>query len=80
MCEVRFENDNLVVTCENEHIFHVDCINQFKNEEKKECTLCNCSMILEDDAEMGSLQVDKTPNRRRLRGLSPKKRQSVTFS
>ena len=72
--------DNLVVICENEHIFHSNCIDKRKQEEKMECPYCSCSMMLVDDDEGGSLLADKSPAKRRSNGLSPKKGMSVTFS
>ena len=72
MCKVDFDLDDMVVNCSNEHTFHRNCF-EGRVENVKECPLCFCSMLFEDDYESAS-ELKLIAQKSSLRSLSPKRK------
>ena len=61
-CFQSFGNESVVVECEKEHVFHLQC---FIAEDKRDCTTCQFAMITEYDLGYGSVLLSP-PKRSRL--------------
>ena len=67
ICGKEFDLGDIVVDCENDHVFHNHCFEE-KAENAHKCPVCSCPMLFEEPFEEGLIQE---PVNSSLNNVSP---------